>query len=173
MSCNCQGLIAFGKLPCVVEWKAKTNCQPPASSLPTLRLLLSDHLQQPLPDRVQPPLVLDLVVLLVGHVEDVEDLVEVGGDLRPPDRTAQLEEGPRHGVEQARAIVGEDVDDGVAVRGAVVGVDADLRLGTEHLALLAGLPGAAERGGLAAFRRSDCSTAWLIAAIRSGGGSPA
>ena len=40
-------------------------------------LLFAEHLQQPLADRFQAGLVLDLVVLLVGDVEHVQHLVEI------------------------------------------------------------------------------------------------
>jgi hypothetical protein len=58
------------------------NGGPPASSLRTqpssLLPFVPDYFQQPQPDRVELTLVQDLIVFLIGHVKDVDDLVEIG-----------------------------------------------------------------------------------------------
>ena len=48
----------------------------------------------------------------VGDIEDIDDLVEVSGDLRRIDVEAQFMEHAGECEKQAGAVVGEDVDDG-------------------------------------------------------------
>ena len=69
----------------------------------------------------------------VSDVEDIEDLVEVGGNFREADREFERSERGRDRVEQAAAVFGKDVDDRKFLGRRVIDDDAG-GLGGERFA---------------------------------------
>jgi len=74
-------------------------------------------------DEGEADFVADFFACGVGDVEDVDDLVEVGGDFGEGDVESEFPKDAGDDEEESSAVVGEDVDDGVGVRGLVVGDD--------------------------------------------------
>src|SRR6202034_650439 len=64
--------------------------------------------------------VVQLLPVAIGDVKDVDDLVEMRGDLRQLDRQPQVENLTRESVQQPGAIVGKNVDDREPFRGTAV-----------------------------------------------------
>ena len=57
----------------------------------------------------------DLAPLGVGHVENVDHLIEMRADLGSPDRKIKLEQRTRNSKQQPGAVVAENVDDRITV----------------------------------------------------------
>ena len=111
--------------------------------------------------------VFDFAAVLVGHVEHVDHLVQIGADFRPGYGKAQLEERAGDGVQQPGAVVGEDIEDRVRFGSAVVGIYPGLHAGDFYRTVSAHVPGAAEGGRLAAgrFQRLDQRMLNLLDAV--------
>src|SRR5947209_17417757 len=65
-----------------------------------------------------------LAAPLIGHIKDMDDVIEISADLGGADRQAQLEQRTCDRVEQSHFIVGEGGDDRVLFSRGVVDRDA-------------------------------------------------
>ena len=79
-----------------------------------------DRLEQVVADVAEAVAVVDFLAVGVGDVKHIHHLIEMGGDLGEDHREAQPENRAGGRVEQAGAVVGEDVDNRRAGRGVVV-----------------------------------------------------
>ena len=78
---------------------------------------------------MQPLIVLDFMPGQIGHVEYIDDLIQMRPDLRHVNRQLEIEQHARDRVQQPSTVEREDVDDREPVRRVVVDTDLDRRLG--------------------------------------------
>ena len=77
--------------------------------------------QQPSGDLPEPRFIGDFLPLHVGDVKDVDYLVQVGADLATETDKSSSEQRAGDRGQKARPVAGENVENRIAIRGAVVG----------------------------------------------------